>query len=128
MSTIRPATGDGAERLGGRHPYVPQRPHGQTLADDAGSGNVTWLLADQQGSVRDVIDDTGSTVDHIVYDPYGNILSQSIPEISRDSPMPGCNSMPRPGSTTTTRDITIVNRDVHQPGPDWLRWWNGGSV
>jgi RHS repeat-associated protein len=52
-------------------------PLGQTLADDAGSSNVTWLLADQQGSVRDVINDSGTVIDHIVYDPYGNILSQT---------------------------------------------------
>ncbi len=52
-------------------------PTGQTLAADAGSGNVTWLLADQQGSVRDVINDSGAVVDHIVYDSYGNIVSQS---------------------------------------------------
>ena len=41
---------------------------------------MTWLLADQQGSVRDVIDDSGAVVDHIVYDSYGNILSQTSSE------------------------------------------------
>ncbi len=52
-------------------------PNGQALADDAGSGNVTWNLTDQQGSVRDVINNAGTVVDHIEYDPYGNIISQT---------------------------------------------------
>jgi RHS repeat-associated protein len=51
--------------------------NGQALADDGGSGNVTWMLADQEGSVRDVINNSGTDVDHIVYDAYGNILSQT---------------------------------------------------
>ncbi len=51
----------------------------QVLADDAGSSNVTWMLADNQGSVRDVVNDSGSSADHIQYDTYGNILTQSSP-------------------------------------------------
>jgi RHS repeat-associated protein len=52
-------------------------PSGQALADDANSGNVTWNLTDQEGSVRDVINNSGTVVDHIEYDAYGNILSQT---------------------------------------------------
>jgi RHS repeat-associated protein len=48
----------------------------QVLADNA-SGGTTWMLADQQGTIRDVVNSGGSVVDHIVYDPYGNILSQT---------------------------------------------------
>jgi RHS repeat-associated protein len=35
------------------------------------------MLADQKGSVRDVINNSGTVLDHIVYDSYGNILSQT---------------------------------------------------
>jgi RHS repeat-associated protein len=58
------------------HTYL-NGPSGQALADDAGSGNVTWLLPDQQGSIRDVVNNSGAVVDHIKYDAYGNIISQS---------------------------------------------------
>lgn len=51
----------------------------QALADDAGPGNVTWMLADDQGSVRDVIDGSGAVLDHIEYDSYGNTVSQTSP-------------------------------------------------
>lgn len=51
----------------------------QVLADDAGAGNVTWLLSDNQGSVRDVINGSGVVLDHIQYDSYGNIIAQSSP-------------------------------------------------
>jgi len=47
------------------------------LADDSASGDTTWMLADQQGTVRDVINSGRTVLDHIVYDPYGNILSQT---------------------------------------------------
>jgi RHS repeat-associated protein len=59
------------------HTFLNGPAANQPLADDAGSGNVTWMLADQQGTVRDVINSSGSLVDHIVYDSYGNIVSQT---------------------------------------------------
>jgi RHS repeat-associated protein len=43
------------------------------------SNNVAaWYLTDHLGSVRDVMDKAGATdLDHIVYDAYGNITSES---------------------------------------------------
>jgi RHS repeat-associated protein len=61
------------------HTFLNGPAANQPLADDAGSGNVTWMLADQQGTVRDVIDSTGAVVDHLKYDSYGNITNQSNP-------------------------------------------------
>jgi RHS repeat-associated protein len=49
----------------------------QALADTTSSGNTSWMLADQAGTIRDVVNSGGSVTDHVVYDPYGNIVSQT---------------------------------------------------
>ena len=51
----------------------------QVLAEDAGDGSVFWLLADDLGSIRDVLNSAGAEVDHLVYDSFGNVLSQTNP-------------------------------------------------
>jgi RHS repeat-associated protein len=45
----------------------------------AGAGTTSWELADELGSVRDVVSAQGTVIDHIQYDSFGNILSQSNP-------------------------------------------------
>jgi RHS repeat-associated protein len=59
------------------HTFLNGPAANQVIADDAGGGNVTWMLTDQQGSVRDVVNNSGTVIDHIEYDSYGNILSQT---------------------------------------------------
>ena len=49
----------------------------EVLARDTPSGGVAWYLPDRLGTVRDIIDNSGTVLDHIAYDAYGNILSQS---------------------------------------------------
>jgi len=54
----------------------------QVLADENASGAVSWLLADNEGTIRDVVQynsgtDTTTVVDHLIYDSFGNITSQS---------------------------------------------------
>jgi RHS repeat-associated protein len=41
-----------------------------------------WALADNQGTVRDVVDSTGTVVNHVTYDSFGGITSQSNPTAS----------------------------------------------
>jgi RHS repeat-associated protein len=54
----------------------------QVLAEEDAAGTVSWMLADNQGSVRDVavydavLQQTDIT-DHIDYDAFGNIASQT---------------------------------------------------
>ncbi len=43
----------------------------------ATSGNVLWPLADHLGSVRDLVDSNGIIREHVVYDSFGNRLSES---------------------------------------------------
>ncbi len=52
------------------------------FAAETSSGVVDWLLADDLGSIRDVVQynaSTGNTdvIDHIVYDAFGNVVSQT---------------------------------------------------
>ncbi|HEU5116467.1 MAG TPA: RHS repeat-associated core domain-containing protein [Isosphaeraceae bacterium] len=49
----------------------------EVLARDTPSGGVAWYLPDRLGTVRDIIDNSGTVLDHIAYDAYGQILSQS---------------------------------------------------
>src|SRR5207237_195561 len=48
------------------------------LADENGSGTVSWLLPDNEGTIRDVAQynsgtNTTTIVDHLKYDSFGNI-------------------------------------------------------
>jgi RHS repeat-associated protein len=46
------------------------------LADESGS-STNWMLGDNQGSIRDVVDGNGNLIDHVVYDSFGKVQSQS---------------------------------------------------
>jgi RHS repeat-associated protein len=50
----------------------------QVLAEESGS-QVRWLLTDHQGTVKDVIDNTGTVIDHVTYDSFGRIVNQTSP-------------------------------------------------
>jgi RHS repeat-associated protein len=41
------------------------------------NGTVQWFLTDNINSIRQVVSSSGSVLDAITYDPYGNILSQT---------------------------------------------------
>jgi len=71
---------DGAGARTQRYLYGPQID--QVLADERAAGPVYWTLGDQQGSVRDIADSTGMLRNHLVYDAFGKILSESNPAIS----------------------------------------------
>jgi RHS repeat-associated protein len=48
----------------------------QVLASERG-GTVVWALSDNQGTVRDVVDGNGTILNHVVYDSFGKVVSQS---------------------------------------------------
>jgi len=43
--------------------------------EDVSTGEVLWHLADHQGTVRDMLDNTGTVVEHIQYDAFGKPIS-----------------------------------------------------
>ena len=52
------------------------------LADENGSGVISWFLKDNEGTIRDVAQynsgtNTTTVVNHLKYDSFGNITSQS---------------------------------------------------
>jgi RHS repeat-associated protein len=49
----------------------------EILARVDSGGNTAWYLTDHLGSVRDLVSSSGTELDHIAYDSYGNILSES---------------------------------------------------
>jgi len=55
------------------NPHALSQFYGQVSA----SGNVQWFLTDNIHSIRQVVSASGSVLDLITYDPYGNILSQT---------------------------------------------------
>jgi RHS repeat-associated protein len=47
------------------------------LARNDASNNFAWYLTDRLGSVRDVVNTSGTVLDHIVYDGYGQVTSET---------------------------------------------------
>jgi RHS repeat-associated protein len=49
----------------------------ELFARTSSGGTLAWYLTDQLGSVTDVVSSSGTDLDHIVYDPYGNIVTET---------------------------------------------------
>ena len=45
----------------------------QILATDDYAGHVLWGLADQEGTIRDVVNNSGGLIGHRTYDSFGNV-------------------------------------------------------
>jgi RHS repeat-associated protein len=50
----------------------------EQISDPDSAGNTLWAMTDNQGSVRNLIDDSGDLVDHIAYSPFGQQTPQSV--------------------------------------------------
>ncbi len=57
--------------------YVSGPAVDELFARTSSGGTTAWYLADRLGSVRDIVNTSGTSIDHVVYDSYGNILSES---------------------------------------------------
>ena len=58
------------------HRYLFGNGVDQIEADES-NGNVLWALTDHLGSVRDIVDNSGTVLNHIVYDAFGGVTSQT---------------------------------------------------
>jgi RHS repeat-associated protein len=67
---------DGSGALTNR--YLHGNSIDEVLADEA-NGSVGWALTDNLGSVRDVVDGTGTSQNHVVFDSFGNVTSETNP-------------------------------------------------
>ncbi len=54
-------------------------PGADNILARATDDGLAWYLADQQGTVRDIVDSTGATLDHIDYDSFGAVLAETNP-------------------------------------------------
>lgn len=59
------------------HRYLHGPAVDMILADEKIEGGVLWPLTDHLGSVRDLVDSSGDLQNHLVYDSFGNITSES---------------------------------------------------
>ena len=78
----------------------------QLLARTTSGGTTNWYLDDNLGSVRDIVNITGVEQDHIVYDSFGNILTETNATNGDRFKFAGCSMTRRRDSITTMRGIT----------------------
>ena len=72
---------NGSGTLQVRYQYGPGVVDGavvdQLLARTSSGGTTAWYLPDKLGSVRDIVSTTGTELDHVVYDSFGNIVTET---------------------------------------------------
>jgi len=66
---------DGSGNL--THRYLHGPVIDMVLADETAGGAIHWMLSDHLGTIRDIIDSSGVIRNHITYDSFGRILSQT---------------------------------------------------
>jgi len=49
----------------------------EILARTSSGGTTAWYVPDKLGSVRDIVSPTGTELDHIVYDSFGGVLTET---------------------------------------------------
>jgi RHS repeat-associated protein len=49
----------------------------ELLARTSSGGTTAWYLDDKLGSVRDIVNTSGTELDHVVYDSFGNIVTET---------------------------------------------------
>ena len=62
------------------HRYLYGTGVDQILADETPTQTL-WALSDRQGTVADLIDNNGAIVNHLTYDSFGKVVSQTSPSV-----------------------------------------------
>ena len=84
------------------------------IARESAGGTIAWYLPDRLGTIRDLINNSGSIIDHVDYSAFGTVLDESSP--TNGDRMMGFAGMER---DTVTGLNLAVNR-VQNPGTG--RW------
>ena len=84
------------------------------IARESGGGTVAWYLPDRLGTIRDLINNSGSIIDHVDYSAFGTTLDQSDP--SEGDRMMGFGGMELDSAT----GMNLAVYWVHDPGTG--RW------
>ena len=73
------ADADGAGNITAR--YLPGQQIDELVARYHTGESISWYLTDNLGSVGHVVASNGLVINHITYDSFGRVLSQSAPEL-----------------------------------------------
>jgi len=84
------------------------------LARESAGGTVSWYLPDRLGTIRDLINNSGSIIDHVDYSAFGTVLDESSP--SNGDRMMGFAGMER----DTVSGMNLALERVENPGTG--RW------
>jgi RHS repeat-associated protein len=86
--TNRYLHGPGEDNILADEQFAPSTPAEMPSAP----GDLFWMLADNLGSVRDIVDSDGNVENHLTYDGFGNVTSETNPNL--DS-LPGFQGLER---------------------------------
>jgi RHS repeat-associated protein len=67
------------------------------LGRESAGGTIAWYLPDRLGTIRDLINNSGSIIDHVDYSAFGSVLGESSP--SNGDRMIGFAGLERDGVT-----------------------------
>ena len=84
------------------------------LARESAGGTIAWYLPDRLGTIRDLINNSGSIIDHVDYSAFGTQLGESSP--SNGDRLMGFAGMER--DTVTGMNLAVYR--VQNPGTG--RW------
>jgi hypothetical protein len=84
-----------------------------------GSGNEAWYQTDRLGSVRDIINNSGTDLDSVTYDGYGQIVTQTNSANLGNFSWQGMQDDPNTGllGTPNRRRRQKVGRKLEEPAP-----------
>ena len=80
------------------------------LARQSSSGTVAWYLPDRLGTIRDLINNSGSIIDHVDYSAFGTQLDESSP--SNGDRMMGLGGLERDSVTGLNLAVHRIQRPV----------------
>jgi RHS repeat-associated protein len=63
-----------------RYLHGPDVDH--VLAQDGTGGSASWLLTDELGTTRDIVNVSAAILTHVLLDTFGNVISESNPSIA----------------------------------------------
>ena len=84
------------------------------LARESTGGTIAWYLPDRLGTIRDLINNSGSIIDHVDYSAFGTVLDESSP--SNGDRMMGFGGMER----DSVMGMNLAANRVQDPGTG--RW------
>ena len=84
------------------------------VARQTSGGTVSWYLADQLGTVRDLLNNSGAIIDHVDFSAFGTVLDESSP--TSGDRMMGFAGMER--DTVTGLNLAVYREE----NPETGRW------